>query len=263
MKRHQFHLVDSSTWPFVCSLGLSNLLLGLIFFMQQVNFSGFFVLLSIFILIVSMFSWWRDVIREGTYLGDHTKIVQKGIRMGFILFLVSELMVFFALFWAFFHYSLSVSVELGGVWPPVNIVALSAYGIPLYNTMLLLWSGFSLTCAHISMHISKKETVLSFLGFAILLGLFFILLQGFEYFTAPFNISDSVYGSIFFGLTGLHGLHVIIGVIFLSVCYYRIYLGQFTGKQYLGFDFAAWYWHFVDVIWIFVFLFVYIWGGYV
>ncbi len=261
MKRHQFHLVDFSSWPFIASFGATNFVICMVLFMQHAKNSGYLFFLSLFFLIVCMFGWWRDVIREGSYLGDHTEVVQVGLKMGFILFMLSELMVFFGLFWSFGHYSLSASIELGGVWPPVNVVPLSAYGIPLYNTLILLWSGFALTASHISIRMALKEETLLFLGLTVVLGLLFVSLQAYEYLTAPFNISDSVFGSIFYGLTGLHGLHVMVGVIFLSVCYYRIYAGQINQAQHLGFDFAVWYWHFVDVVWIFVFFYVYIWGG--
>lgn len=263
MKRHQYHLVDKSDWPFICSLGATNFLVGFVLYMQQVAFSGYMLIFSFFVLVVCMLSWWRDVIREGSFLGDHTQVVQKGLRMGFILFMISELMVFFGLFWAFFHFSIAPSIELGGEWPPINIVPLSAGGIPLFNTLLLLFSGLTLTCSHNAIKLMYTETTLMYLGLTIFLGALFLSLQVYEYLTAPFNISDSVFGSIFFGLTGLHGLHVLIGVIFLTVCYFRINKGQVNNTQHLGFDFAAWYWHFVDVVWIFVFIWIYIWGGWI
>ena len=263
MKRHQFHLIDSSIWPFISSLGVSNFLISMVFFMQQTKNSGWMLLIAFIFLVVIMLSWWRDVIREGSYLGDHTRVVQVGLRMGFILFMLSELMIFFALFWSFYHYSLSVSVDLGGIWPPINIRPLPYHAIPAFNTLILLWSGFFLTVSHISIRLSHKEVVLIFLAYTIILGFLFLSLQIYEYITAPFNISDGVFGSIFYCLTGLHGMHVLIGVLFLIVCYYRIYNGQFDNKQHLGFDFAVWYWHFVDVVWIFVFIVIYIWGGWI
>jgi len=216
---------------------------------------------GLFIVILSLYLWWRDVVRESTYQGNHTLIVQKGLKLGFILFIGSEVMFFAGFFWAFFHSSLSPSILLGLVWPPINIVVLSPWGIPMLNTAILLLSGFSITWVHFGLIAGKSMHV--YWGFIVTLGLavLFTLLQIYEYFNAPFNFTDSVYGSAFYSLTGLHGAHVIIGSIFIFVCFIRFLNSHFTRKHHLGFEFASWYWHFVDVVWLFLYIFVYIWGG--
>lgn len=263
MKRHFYHLIDKSHWPLLASFAGFNLLVSLELLLQKVNNVYYYFLLAIVLVLLVMYGWWRDVVREASYLSEHTLVVQRGLKMGFILFLVSEIMIFFALFWGFLHFSLAPSVELGMVWPPVNVIAFKAYELPLVNTLILLWSGFTVTAAHISIRLNKYDLTLWYLGFTIVLGFLFILLQGVEYVNAPFNITDSVYGSIFFGLTGLHGFHVIIGVLFLTVCFIRMYWGQFNRNQTLGFDFAVWYWHMVDVVWLLVFIMVYVWGNWI
>jgi len=256
-----YHIVDISPWPLASSIGALLLTSGFACYMHRISYGMFLFLLGLFVLLSSMSVWWRDIIRESTYQGNHTLIVQRGLKIGFILFICSEVVFFGGFFWAFFHSSLSPSIFLGAVWPPVNIVGLNAFGIPLLNTAVLLLSGLSITWVHFSL-ISGNEVEAEY-GFIVTLGLavFFTLLQLGEYFTAPFNISDSVYGSVFYSLTGLHGLHVIIGSIFIGVCYARFSNSEFTTKHHLGFEFASWYWHFVDVVWLFLYVFVYLWGN--
>jgi len=261
MKRHLYHLVNRSPWPLTVSLGLLFSITGLIIYMNRVNNGILIFLIGILITIFSLYLWWRDVIRESTYQGNHTLIVQRGLKIGFMLFIGSEVVFFGGFFWAFFHSSLSPSIFLGLIWPPVNIVILNPWGIPLLNTAILLLSGLSITWVHFSLIAGKYYQV--YYGFIVTLTLaiIFTVLQIREYLDAPFNITDSVYGSAFFSLTGLHGLHVIIGSIFIFVCFYRFLNFQFTKTHHLGFEFASWYWHFVDVVWLFLFVFVYIWGG--
>jgi len=260
-KTHLYHIVDISPWPLSVAVATLLLTSGLVCYMHRVSNGMFLFLLGMFILIVSLFVWWRDVIRESTYQGNHTLIVQRGLKIGFVLFICSEVVFFGGFFWAFFHSSLSPSILLGSVWPPVNIVGLNAFGVPMLNTAILLLSGFSITWVHFS--IIYGDAVEANYGFLVTLSLaiFFTLLQIGEYLTAPFNISDSVYGSAFFSLTGLHGFHVIIGSIFIAVCYFRFLNNEFTTKHHLGFEFASWYWHSVDVVWLFLYAFVYLWGN--
>lgn len=213
------------------------------------------------LLLFVMFVWWRDIIREGTYEGQHTKSVQNGLKMGVLLFILSEVMFFFAFFWAFFHSSFNPSPALGGVWPPAYLTTLDAWQVPLLNTVLLLSSGASVTWAHHAILAgSKKEASISLI-ITICLAVVFTLLQAFEYITAPFTISDSVYGSCFYMATGFHGFHVFIGTIFLTVCLIRLFYNHFTTTHHFGFEAAAWYWHFVDVVWLFLFITIYWWGN--
>lgn len=211
--------------------------------------------------IFVMYTWWKDIVREGTYEGQHTKQVQQGLRWGMILFIVSEVMFFFAFFWAFFHSSLAPTFDIGGVWPPEGIEVLNPWEVPLLNTVLLLSSGATVTWAHHAIVAGSRKDAFIGLVLTVILAAFFTLLQAFEYYTAPFTISDSVYGATFFMATGFHGFHVIIGTIFLTVCTIRLVYHHFTREHHFGFEAAAWYWHFVDVVWLFLFVTIYWWGS--
>ena len=205
--------------------------------------------------------WFRDVITESTYEGFHTKEVVHGILIGFLLFIVSEAFAFLSVFWAFFHSALSPAVEIGGCWPPQGIEALNAFAIPLLNTILLLSSGAFVTFAHHSLlQGNRKRSILGNIV-TILLAIIFTSFQGYEYIQAPFTIADSVFGSAFFASTGLHGLHVIVGTIFITIGLFRIIYYHFTTKHHTGYEASILYWHFVDVVWLFLFIAVYYWGG--
>jgi len=247
-------------WPLTTSMGGLFITSGLTLYMHMVKYGMIIFLLGFIILIVSMYLWWRDVVRESTYQGYHTLIVQRGLKLGFILFIGSEVAFFGGFFWAFFHSSLSPSIFLGSIWPPVNINSLNPWGVPLLNTVILLLSGLSITWVHFSILSRNASSANVAFIVTLILALAFTLLQLSEYASAPFNITDSVFGSSFYALTGLHGAHVIIGTIFILVCYVRFLNAHFTTKHHLGFEFASWYWHFVDVVWLFLYVFVYIWG---
>ena len=259
-QRHTFHLVDQSPWPCVGGIGAFLLTNGSVMFFHSINNGTLVALIGFAILIFTMIVWWRDIIREGTLKGHHTLAVQKGLRYGMILFIVSEVMFFFAFFWSFFHASLAPTIELGSIWPPEGIHPFNPWDVPLLNTIILLSSGATVTWAHHAILIGvKKEAVIS-LVLTVILALIFTGLQAYEYNEASFNISDSVYGSTFFMATGFHGLHVIIGTIFLTVCLVRLIKNHFTKTHHFGFEAAAWYWHFVDVVWLFLFVSIYWWG---
>lgn len=213
-----------------------------------------------FILLV-MYVWWRDVIREATYQGHHTLIVQRGLKWGMLLFILSEVCFFFSFFWAFFHSALVPNVELGAVWPPVGITPLNAFDVPLLNTAILLSSGATVTWSHHALISGDRRQAILGLIFTVVLGLVFTALQALEYYEAPFSIADSVYGSTFFVATGFHGLHVIIGTLFLLVCLFRLINHHFTKHHHNGFEASIWYWHFVDYVWIFLFCCIYWWGS--
>nr|YP_007474218.1 cytochrome c oxidase subunit III [Opaepele loihi]AEX32608.1 cytochrome c oxidase subunit III [Opaepele loihi] len=256
---HTYHLVDSSPWPLTASVSAMMLTTGLVKWFHQFNMD--LLLLSLVAMILTMIQWWRDVTREGTYQGLHTSRVMAGLQWGMILFITSEVLFFFSFFWAFFHSSLSPTVELGSCWPPVGIQAFNPFQIPLLNTAILLASGATVTWAHHALMESNHSQALQSLALTVTLGLYFTALQAFEYFEAPFTIADSVYGSTFFVATGFHGLHVIVGSTFLMICLYRMYMCHFSAKHHLGFEAAAWYWHFVDVVWLFLYISIYWWGG--
>lgn len=259
MVRHCFHLVQSSPWPLAGSIGAFRVTIGVILWFYG---KGYFCLMGgLLLVILIMGQWWRDVSREGTYIGSHTYIVGVGLRWGIILFITSEILFFFAFFWAFFHRSLSPAVELGCSWPPTGIYRLDAFRTPLLNTGVLLASGVSVTWAHHALMESNYEDSLSGLTITALLGLYFSYLQVGEYLETSFSIADRVYGSVFFVSTGFHGLHVLIGTTFLLVCLFRSQNYHFRRSHHFGFEAAAWYWHFVDVVWIFLYLCVYWWGA--
>ncbi|CAM9338969.1 unnamed protein product [Ascophyllum nodosum] len=260
IQRHPFHLVDPSPWPFVAALGGLSLTFGGVLYMHNYSGGGQLLILGIITILYVMFTWWRDIIREALFEGQHTIAVQQGLRMGMILFIVSEVMFFFAFFWAFFTSSLAPVFNIGGVWPPSGIEAISPWGLPLLNTIILLSSGASVTWAHHAIVAGSKKEALYGLAVTTIFAVIFTCLQGFEYISAPFSMSDSVYGSVFFMATGFHGFHVIIGTIFLVICTFRLYLDHFSRQRHFGFEAAAWYWHFVDVVWLFLFLSIYWWG---
>nr|YP_009692285.1 cytochrome c oxidase subunit III [Anthonomus rubi]QEH58490.1 cytochrome c oxidase subunit III [Anthonomus rubi] len=258
-KNHPFHLVDKSPWPLLSSMSTFSMMMGLIkwFHFHENNL----MMLSMITNLLIMYQWWRDVIRESTFQGLHTLKVTLGLRWGMILFITSEVFFFFTFFWAFFHASLSPSIELGLNWPPKGIHPFNPLEIPLLNTMILLSSGITISWSHHSIMENNYTQALQSLALTTILGFYFTLLQGFEYIEAPFTIADSIYGSTFFMTTGLHGLHVIIGSTFLMICLIRLYLNHFSSNHYFGFEAAAWYWHFVDVVWLFLYISIYWWGS--
>ena len=258
---HSYHLVDPSPWPLVASLGAFMLTSGLVLYMHRF-LGGWNLLITGFIIILyTMYTWWRDIVREATFEDTHTVVVQKGLRLGMILFIASEVMFFFAFFWAFFHSSIAPTFNIGGVWPPKAITTISTYTVPLTNTFILLSSGATVTWAHHALLARAKRHTLIALIFTLGLAIIFTCLQGFEYVNAPFNISDGIYGSCFYMATGFHGFHVFIGTIALFVSFVRIILNHFTNHHHFGFESAIWYWHFVDVVWLFLFINVYWWSN--
>nr|APX40296.1 cytochrome c oxidase subunit 3 [Sphaeroderma rubidum] len=258
-KNHPFHLVDISPWPLLGASSAMITMMGLIKWFHLFNNN----LLMIGLLVTSMimFQWWRDVTRESTYQGLHTMKVVNGLRWGMILFITSEVFFFLSFFWAFFHSSLAPSIELGMIWPPKGLMSFNPIEIPLLNTLILLTSGLTVTWAHHSLMENNYKQGLQSLILTVILGIYFSILQGYEYLEASFTISDSVYGSSFFMATGFHGLHVLIGSTFLLTCLIRHILNHFSFTHHFGFEAAAWYWHFVDVVWLFLYISIYWWGS--
>jgi len=258
-QKHPFHLVDPSPWPLTASIGAFTMFIGIVMWFHN-YLGGLFTLFSGFVMIIfTMFTWWRDIIRESSFEGQHTSMVQLGLRFGMILFIISEVMFFFAFFWAFFHSSLNPTPEIGSIYPPKGINVLSAWEIPFLNTMILLTSGASVTWSHHSILIGDRKSAINSLIITILLAIIFTILQIFEYCSALFTISDSVYGSTFYLATGFHGFHVFIGTVFLTICLIRLIQYHFTKQHHFGFEAAAWYWHFVDVVCLFLFVTFYWW----
>jgi cytochrome c oxidase subunit 3 len=260
-QKHPFHLVDPSPWPFAGASGALMLTTGTVCWMHGVESGLGMMKAGFFVLMLTLFGWFRDIIREATFEGQHTSYVQTGLRMGMLMFIGSEVMFFVAFFWAFFWSALSPVAEIGSVWPPLGIDVLSAWEIPLFNTVILLSSGAFVTWSHHCMVFGEYPDATFALAVTIALASVFTYLQYVEYTTSNFTIADSVFGSTFFMATGFHGVHVLIGTVFLAVCLYRLRMFHFTDLHHFGFEAGAWYWHFVDVVWLFLFIAIYAWGG--
>jgi cytochrome c oxidase subunit 3 len=257
---HPFHLVSPSLWPILTCVSLLTLTTTAVLTMHGFNNAEYFVFIALFILISSMSFWFRDVISEGTYLGNHTMAVQRGLNMGVGLFIVSEALFFLAIFWAFYHSALSPTIELGGQWPPMGIEAVNPFELPLLNTIILLSSGVTVTYAHHSLIQGNRYGAIYGTIYTVILALIFTALQGVEYSVSSFTISDGIFGSSFYFGTGFHGLHVMIGTAFISVGLWRIIAYHSTDNHHLGIESGILYWHFVDIVWIFLFLSIYYWG---
>ena len=257
-KYHPYHLVEPRPWPIIGGCATLFLTRGRILFFHYTHTT--LISIGTIIIIIIMIIWWRDVIREASFQGIHTHKVQTGLKQGMILFISSEVLFFFSFFWAFFHRRLAPTLEIGANWPPEGINPLNPIAIPLLNTLTLLRSGITITWTHHSIITGTKKNALSSLAWTIILGVFFTFLQGLEYYNSSFTISDSIYGSTFFVATGFHGLHVLIGTTFLSICWLRLKRNHFTQKHHIGFETRAWYWHFVDIVWLFLYTCIYWWG---
>jgi len=258
-KNHSFHIVDQRPWPLIGASAALILTSGIVKWFQEFSFK--LIALGLIRLLVVCIQWWRDVSRERAYQGLHTKIVVGGLKWGIILFITSEILFFFSFFWSFFHRRLAPSIEIGLQWPPLGILVFNPFQIPLLNTLILLSSGVTITWAHHRIINKNHSNAKNGLKITVLLGLIFTGLQTLEYWEATFTIADSSYGATFFTATGFHGLHVIIGTTFLIVCLYRLSKYQFSSQHHFGFEAAAWYWHFVDVVWLFLFITIYWWGA--
>lgn len=330
---HSFHILGPSPWPFCVSISLLVLVSGLLDLLNSQFYWGLSLSLGLFELLLCLWCWWSDVVNES--LTEHTKQIKYGIAVGMVLFIISEVMFFFSFFWAFFHVSLAPGIEIGCVWPPKGLetLVISPWGAPLLNTIVLLSSGVTITCAHYAFLaycykqrkfanfmnafsnfiafqstffffkvkvLANKSSSLNkdiFLGYylnsfykkfrikilhnfifktlldsnfkncfnyfcyTLILAVFFTFSQGLEYVESPISMSDGVYGSTFFVMTGFHGFHVIVGTVFLLICFIRILLRRYSYVHFIGLECAIWYWHFVDVVWLFLFIFVYYWGN--
>nr|ACA49824.1 cytochrome oxidase subunit 3 [Phrynus sp. 1 SEM-2008] len=256
---HPFHMVNMSPWPITSAMGALSLTVGLTKWLHLHNPN--LLMMGTLIIIISAIQWWRDIIREATFQGHHTLPVIQGLKWGMILFIVSEIFFFISFFWAFFHSSLSPNIELGSTWPPNSIIPFNPTHIPLLNTSILLASGVTITWSHHNI-ISKNYAQANLaMGLTLFLGVYFTILQAWEYYQSPFSITDSIYGTTFFVATGFHGLHVIIGSSFLLITFIRMMKYHLSPNHHFGFEAAAWYWHFVDVVWLFLYISIYWWGS--
>jgi cytochrome c oxidase subunit 3 len=278
-KNHDYHIIDPSPWPLIGSIGALLMAIGGIGWMQSIQGNEFSLLgiplsnpwmffIGLLIVLYTMFGWWGDTIKEA-HQGHHTQVVSLHLRYGMIMFIASEVMFFVAWFWAVFDASLffdeaqqvSRMAYTGGTWPPQGIEVLDPLHLPLYNTVILLLSGTTVTWAHHALLHGDRSGLKWGLALTVGLGIIFSGVQAYEYSVAPFSFSGSLYGATFFMATGFHGFHVLVGTIFLIICLFRAMAGDFTPKQHFGFEAAAWYWHFVDVVWLFLFFSIYVWGS--
>jgi cytochrome c oxidase subunit 3 len=287
-KNHDYHILAPSPYPLIGSIAAFVLAVGGIMWMKDHAAGPWVFGLCMAGVLATFYMWWAQVIREA-HAGDHTPVVQLHLRYGMILFIASEVMFFVGWFWAFFDFSLfpaPIVVNEGAVelvadqvaqWPPKGLEVLNAFELPLLNTFILLLSGTTVTWAHHALlhnqrggektglwgmlGVGNNDGVLKGLWLTVALGVLFSLIQAYEYAHAPFAFKGINYGAAFFMATGFHGFHVLVGTIFLAVNLVRAYKGHFTPRQHFGFEAAAWYWHFVDVVWLFLFVSVYVWGG--
>lgn len=258
---HPFHLVSPSPWPIYTSINLFALTTCGVLTMHKFSLAYIFFFCILISVIYAMSLWFRDIISEGTYLGNHTLAVQKGLNLGIGLFIVSEVLFFLAIFWTYFHSALSPNIELGAQWPPLGIQSIDPLELPLLNTIILLSSGVTVTYSHHSLIQGNRRGALYGLVYTIILAILFTSLQAIEYSVSFFSISDGAFGSCFYFGTGFHGLHVIIGTIFLSVGFWRLLAYHLTDNHHLGLEAGILYWHFVDVVWLFLYASVYYWGS--
>lgn len=276
-KNHDYHILPPSPWPIIGAFSALVMAAGAIMWMHKAPFGNWVFFAGVAAVAFTFYGWWAQVIKEA-HAGDHTPVVSLHLRYGMILFIASEVMFFVGWFWSWFDFSLfprPLVVTDGTVenligqegaaavvqWPPKGIEVIDPFGFPLLNTLILLCSGTTVTWAHHSLIHGDRNGLIKGLWATIILGAVFSAIQAYEYMHAPFGFSGLNYSAAFYMATGFHGFHVLVGTIFLIVCLVRAYKGHFTPKQHFGFEAAAWYWHFVDVVWLFLFVAVYVWGG--
>lgn len=276
--KHDYHLVNPSPWPLLGSLSVLILAVGSVVYMKGLfgleKGTMWLMALGFAMVAYVMIGWWREVAKEGAS-GDHTPVVSIGLRYGMILFIASEVMFFVAWFWGFFEFAIFDQARVGDTWdatnplyadalarfkdwPPVGVETFDPFHLPLINTLVLLLSGTTVTWAHHALQHNDRSGAKLGLLLTVVLGMGFTALQVIEYGHAGFTYDGTLYGSAFFMATGFHGAHVVIGTIFLAICLMRLMMGGMSAQKHLGFEFAAWYWHFVDVVWLFLFAFVYV-----
>jgi cytochrome c oxidase subunit 3 len=273
-KPHPYHLVRPSIWPLAGAFAGGLGALGMVLFMHDVKFGTFEVgakgaVLGLLSILAVMFFWWKDIIFETVKENVHNSVTEIGLRFGMALFIASEVMFFVAFFWAFFDASLFATevhqylrtAYTGMQWPPVGVEVIHAFDLPFMMTMILLLSGCTVTWAHHAILEGDNKNAVLALGISWALGLLFLCFQMYEYHHASFAFKQGVFSSTFYMATGFHGFHVFVGTVFLFVCWLRARAGHFTPKRHFGFEAAAWYWHFVDVVWLFLFIAIYWWGG--
>ena len=258
-KSHDYHLVDPSPWPLFASIGALIACGGAVIYFR--TDSPWIMIIGLLALFYVTYMWFRDITIEGEHQGHHTPVVQLGLRYGMTLFIASEVMFFVAWFWAYFNASLFPTEQIGSAWPPADIHLLDPWHIPLINTLILLLSGTTVTWAHHALQEDNRKELIQGLYLTVGLGVIFTGFKVYEYMHADFSFSGHIYGATFYMAPGFHGFHVLMGTIFLIVCLFRSLAGHFKADHHFGFEAAAWYWHFVDVVWLFLFAAIYVWGS--
>lgn len=256
--KHPYHLVDPSPWPFIGSMSAFIMAIGAVLYMH--GEVSWVLILGFVGVLGTMAGWFWQVIKEAEYQGFHNPVVQVGMRYGMALFIASEVMFFVAWFWAYFNAALFPTVQIEGKWPPPGVETFDTWDLPFLNTLILLTSGITVTWAHHALREGNRKHFIQGLLLTIFLGICFTCVQAFEYSHAAFGFREGIYPSTFYMATGFHGFHVLVGTIFLIVCYFRARAGHFKADHHFGFEAAAWYWHFVDVVWLFLFVSIYWWG---
>lgn len=257
---HPYQMVSVSPWPLCSSLSVTSLLISLVLFFNQYEVASTLNILSLILLILSFFFWINDIVWEGTFKGEHSKIVVKNLQFGFLLFLLSEILIFFILFFAFFYNAIIPNVFIGSMYPPLGLDTIPYEAIPLFNTALLFFGSICITAVHHAVVGGNSKSAILYILITILLNSLFTFFQAYEYYFSSFNISDSFYGSSFFTTTGVHGLHVVIGTLMAVYCLYRLISSHFINTHHVGLWASSLYLHLVDLIWIIVLVIYYVWG---
>lgn len=265
-KPHPYHLVNPSIWPLFSAIVAGMFTFGMVLFMHKIDLSGvpvgkILAPIGFLGILAAMWFWWKDIIHEAVVEKAHSPIVKIGLRYGMTLFIASEVMFFVAFFWAFFSSALFPTEAIGYIWPPADIHPVEPFHLPFLMTMILLLSGCTVTWAHHAILEGHQKEAVTALGWTVFLGVCFLGFQVYEYTHAHFGFTDGIFASTFYMATGFHGFHVFVGTVFLFVCWFRTRAGHFTPESHFGFEAAAWYWHFVDVVWLFLFISIYWWGG--
>lgn len=259
-KFNSFHIVTLSPWPLIASIQISRLIIIVTFNNNNQIKTNNINLIEIVITFTIPTLWWKNTIKENNKEGTHHNKIIKGIKIGIIIFIISEVIFFISFFWAYFHSRTRPNIEIGQIWPPLSIKSFNPINVPLLNTVILIRSGFSITWSHHLILEKKINKSLKALKITLTIGVYFSLLQIIEYIQSEFSINDSSYGNIFFIATGFHGIHVLIGSTFILINIINIKKIFITNKQHIGFELSAWYWHFVDIVWLFLYLSIYWWG---
>lgn len=258
-RNFSYQLIENSPWVIYSTMSIMSIMIGNIMYINRYNYGGTILIISLLALFINLDYWNSEILEESTIRGEHTERVQEGLKKGFILFVISEICIFLTLFYSFFYSSIIPDISLGSIWPPIGITTIDFKSIPLLNTALLFFSGITITVAQYRIKEGNEKESILYMQYTILLGIIFVFLQYIEYKYSLYSLTDSIYGNIFFSLTGFHGIHVIMGIIFIYIAYKRLL--DISISHHLNFVFSSIYYHFVDIVWLFLYALLYIWGS--